>query len=145
MQKEIAELVPKPGLPLTLGFPPDDALVAFLADAIHQRGISTPIALSIIRQLLYALTDDFAEGVLVDHIAAVAGFQHVYSSCYVTYRPADCRCFVTEYIYFEVDFRSRDLTNYDVVNIELAEESLTRILRPRLFLPTPEERRRTTV
>ncbi|MHB9026631.1 MAG: hypothetical protein ACYC7E_21070 [Armatimonadota bacterium] len=143
-----------PGLPLTLGFSPDDALIDYLAELVEEYRFDHAIAKSIVKQLLDTVTADFTNGTvgieesvtdnpttLYDYLASTTE-DDIYSACYVTYRPSDCRCPGTRFIFFQLFFRSLDLINFDVIGIEMADESLLEYMPRRDFFPTPEERYR---
>ncbi|OPZ86276.1 MAG: hypothetical protein BWY76_01025 [bacterium ADurb.Bin429] len=131
-----------PASPLTLGFTPDDALFDHLADEVRRRRFDPAIAKSVIRQLLYTLNDDFVRRTLFDHLAETSAHD-IYTACYVSYRPRKCRCANAERLYFQVTFYTRNLTNFTVIHLELADESLLQYMPACPFLPTPEERRQT--
>ncbi len=128
-----------PGLPLTLGFTPDDTLIDYLVQIVDQRHIPHPIAKSIIKQLLDSVTSDFVDGRL-EYILANGYQDDIYNACYATYRPSNCRCFTSEYIYFNIFLFSTDDVNYDIVHIALSDESILDIMPARQFYPTAEDR-----
>ncbi|HOF87388.1 MAG TPA: hypothetical protein PLZ36_04675 [Armatimonadota bacterium] len=129
-----------PASPLTLGFTPDDALFDHLADEVRRRRFGPAIAKSVIRQLLYTLNDDFVRRTLFDHLAETTEHD-IYTACYASYRPRNCRCAKAERLFFQVTFYTRNLTDFTVIHLELTNEALLRYMPARQFLPTPEERR----
>ncbi len=53
-----------PGLPLHLGFTPDDALIDHLAEMVIEHGFNHALAKSVVKQLLQTVTVDFINGAI---------------------------------------------------------------------------------